>query len=314
MSVRVILLGVMAGGLGGALGWLPGELVALARPTDPTLRYITVALYFLLLSTAIGTSLGVASGLAEGSRQRARQAALAGGLFGLLGGALGGLPGEFAFEALRDAGLGLLGRAVGWGVAGLMIGLAQGVRARSRARTVRGGLGGLLGGYLGGGCFELISLAFPQGALSRLAADVILGALLGGLIIAIEIWLGEAWLVVVSSGPQEGSRFDLSKAETSIGSDDRDDVLLIGGEGIVPGHATVERRETGFWLRPQNGPVLIDGRSHAQTVRLGHESQLQVGSFILLFQERQVACQECGFENGSQARFCKHCGTALPAR
>lgn len=312
MTIRIIFLGVLAGALGGVVGWLPGELIALAKPTDPVLRYVTVASYFVVLSASIGTALGWASGHLEGSRERTRQAAIAGALFGAVGGLVGSVPGELAFEVLRGVGLGLVGRALGWGVAGLFIGLAQGVRTRSRARMLRGMLGGFLGGYLGGGCFELISIVFPQGVLSRLAADVILGAALGGLIFAVEIWFSDAWLSVVSSGVQEGSRFDLSKPTMVLGSGNRDDVLLASAAGVVPAHAVVERKDKTSWLRPGAGPVRVNDRPLTQDERLGQENLVQIGQLVLLYQERQVACRSCGHHNAQTAKFCRKCGSALP--
>lgn len=313
MTARIVLLGVLAGALGGLIGWLPGELVALIRPVEPVVRYASVALYFMLLSASIGATLGFASGLVEGSRSRARQAAIAGALFGVLGGLLGSLPGEWAFETLRSAGLGLVGRALGWAVAGMLIGLAQGVRTRNRGRMARGLLSGFIGGYLGGGAFELISIAFGQGVLSRLAADLILGATLGGLIFAVEVWLSDAWLRVVSSGPQEGSRFDMGKSRLTIGSGERDDVLITGA-GVTPAHVTIERRNKGYWLQAGQGQVLVDGRPAAPNQRLGHENRLQLGSVLLLFQERRPVCPHCGQENISAAGFCKHCGSPLQVR
>lgn len=310
MTARIILLGILAGALGGLAGWLPGELVALIRPDAETVRYISVALYFMLLSAAIGAALGFASGLVEGSRSRARRAALAGALFGVVGGLIGSVPAELAFETLRGAGLGLVGRALGWAIAGMFIGLAQGVRTRNLARMGRGLLGGFIGGYLGGGAFELISIAFGQGVLSRLAADLILGATLGGLIFAVEVWLSDAWLQVVSSGPQEGSRFDLGKSRLTIGSGERDDVLLTAA-GVAPAHAAIERRNKGYWLQTGQGQVLVDGRPAAHNQRLGHENRLQLGSVLLLFQERRPVCPHCGQENVAAAGFCRQCGSAL---
>ncbi|MEI2692364.1 MAG: FHA domain-containing protein [Anaerolineae bacterium] len=310
MTARIVLLGVLAGALGGLIGWLPGELVALIRPVEPVVRYVSVALYFILLSASIGATLGAASGWVEGSRHRARQAALTGALFGVLGGLLGSLPGEWAFEVLRGIGLGLVGRALGWAVVGVFIGLAQGVRTRSRARMARGLLGGFIGGYLGGGAFELISIAFGQGLLSRLAADIILGATLGGLIFAVEVWLSNVWLRVVSSGPQEGSRFDLSKPRVTIGSSERDDVLLTA-PGIAPAHIVLQRQANVYWLQSGQEQVLVDGRPVAQGQRLNHENRLQLGSVVLLYQERRPVCPHCGQENLETAGFCNRCGSPL---
>ena len=104
MTIRIIFLGVLAGALGGVICWLPGELIALAKPVDPVLRFVSGASFFVVLSASIGTALGWASGRLEGSRERTRQAAIAGALFGAVGGLVGSVPGELAFEVLRGAG------------------------------------------------------------------------------------------------------------------------------------------------------------------------------------------------------------------
>jgi len=73
-------------------------------------------------------------------------------------------------------------RIASWSLMGLMIGLGQGVRENTREDLMACGLGGFVGGLLGGGVFEPLStlLSLDTGAWSRMLADFIVGACIGG--------------------------------------------------------------------------------------------------------------------------------------
>jgi hypothetical protein len=240
-----------------------------------------------------------------------------GALLGLIGGAVGSLPGEGAFEALNAVNLGLVGRAIGWAIVGVLIGAAQGVITRDRARLLRGGLGGLLGGYLGGylggGFFEVVSLTLARGAGSRWIAVVALGAFLGAFITFFQEWLADAWLVVVSSGRQEGQKYNLTKGETVLGRGDRDDFILYASEGVVPRHALIVRKQNGHWIRPliPEHPVWVNRQIVSDEHPLRHGSEIVLGGMTLRFQEQVVKCPQCGKEKAVRAQFCPGCGKRL---
>ena len=316
MNTRTIFYGAMAGALGGALGWLPAEFLALPEPTNALVKDGLLALYFALVSACIGAAIGALDGVLTGRRASAMAGGRTGALLGALGGAVGSIPGELAFQALRAIGLGLVGRALGWAIVGLCIGVAQGVMDRDRVRILRGGLGGLLGGYLGGGCFELINGWLASGAGSRWLALVILGAFLGAFIAFFQRWLSDAWLVVVSSGAQEGHRLDLTKPETVIGRGDLDDFVLYAGEGVAPRHALVSEKPNGYWLQamsPQH-PVRLNGGPIQTAQRLRPNTEIGLGSVTLRFGEKTVRCPQCNRENAAKAQFCLGCGKALATR
>ena len=313
MKVRVILYGALAGAIGGAVGWLPGELAAIPRPTEAALRYMLIALYFVVVGACIGAAIGSLDGVVNGVRSRAVQGGRMGALLGLAGGAVGSLPGEGTFEVLSAVNLGLVGRAIGWAIVGVFIGVSQGLITRDRARMVRGGLGGLLGGYLGGGFFEMVSLTMARGSGSRWIAVVILGAFLGAFIAFFQEWLAEAWLVVVSSGRQEGQKYNLTKGETVLGRGDRDDFILYAGEGVVPRHALIVRRETGHWIQaisPEH-PISVDKQPVSGEQRLRHGSETALGGMALRYHEQTAKCPQCGKENPIRAKFCPGCGKQL---
>ena len=58
MNARTILYGAVAGAIGGAIGWLPAELLALPEPTYELVKYGVLALYFALVSVGIGGAIG----------------------------------------------------------------------------------------------------------------------------------------------------------------------------------------------------------------------------------------------------------------
>lgn len=305
--------GALAGAIGGAIGWLPAEFLAIWRPEQSSSRFLLIALYFMLVGGCIGAAIGAADGVRSGQSQRARRGTLMGAGLGMVGGLLGSLPGEWAFEALKGLGLGLVGRAVGWAVVGVFIGAVQGALNRDRVRMVRGGLGGLLGGYLGGGAFEIISQLLAGGAGSRWIAVVLLGLFLGALIAIFERWLSTARLTVITSGRQEGNRLELTKPVTTLGCGDRDDFVLYAGEAIQVGHAQVLLKPDGYWIEPT--ATLYVNRLLAQTaqrLRNGHE--IGIGSLTLRFSEDTVTCAHCDTENAARADFCRGCGQALPKR
>ncbi len=312
-DIRPILLGALAGAVGGAIGWLPGELIALPQPNEPVWRYGLIVLYFVAVGGCIGAAIGSLDGVVNGVRRRALAGGATGALMGMVGGALGSLPGEFAFQGLSALGLGVVGRAFGWGVVGLFIGMAQGVYARDRARMVRGAIGGFLGGYLGGGMFETVSLVVAGGAASRWIACVLLGLFVGALAAFFQTWLAEARLVVISSGPQEGARYDLSKPKTILGRGDRDDFVLYAGEGIVAGHAVINQKPDGYWIAPlqPEHSVRVEQQVIQGERKLRPGNQISLGSLTLRFSERTTRCGECGRENPLSATFCVGCGAAL---
>ena len=310
MKVRVILYGALAGAIGGAVGWLPGELAAIPRPTEAALRYTLIALYFVVVGACTGAAIGSLDGVVNRVRSRAVQGGRMGTLLGLVGGAVGSLPGEGAFEVLSAVNLGLVGRATGWAIVGVFIGVSQGLITRDRARMVRGGLGGLLGGYLGGGFFEIVSTTLARGSGSRWIAVVTLGASLGAFIAFFQEWLSDAWLVVVSSGRQEGHKHNLTKGETVLGRGDRDDFILYAGESVVPRHALIVRRDAGHWIRsigPEH-PIWVDKLLASGEQRLRHGSEIGLGGMTLRFYEQTAKCPQCKKENPVRAKFCSGCG------
>jgi hypothetical protein len=315
MNLRTVVYGALFGALGGAIGWLPGEALALFRPETTWLRYAAIALYFVVVSGCIGAAVGAVDGVLGHDRTRLWRTARLGVAFGIVGGAVGSVPGEFTFEMLSRANvnLSLIGRAAGWAIVGVFIGAIQGIATQDRTRLLRGALGGLLGGYLGGGFFDIVNAGVGQGTLSRLIADVLLGLFLGALIAFFQEWLAEAWLVVTSPGPQEGQKYNLTKSETVLGRGDRDDFVLFASPDVATSHAVIVRQLNGYFIRPMHAhnPVWVAGQPVAGEIRLRPGVEVRLGSLTLRYHEQARSCARCGAPVAMSTKFCPRCGATV---
>lgn len=241
-----------AGGVGGFLGWAPGELMhGPLRYTSWIAMYSYDFVYFLVIGASIGAVLGALPGLLNRSWRQSVRGAVIGGLIGGFGGGLGALPAQYSYNALGD---GLLARAVGWAILGLSIGLGPGAATRDLRRALRGLLGGFVGGFAGGVLFNLVAYILPSsptdtGTASRFVADIVVGLCIGAMVALVEVVLKNAWLKVLN-GRREGAQFILSKPVTAIGRDDRDDVLLWGDAAMATRHAHIERTPHGYHIQP----------------------------------------------------------------
>jgi hypothetical protein len=201
------------------------------------------------------------------------------------------VPAQYLYNALGD---GLLARALGWAFVGAAIGLCPGMITRDRRRALRGLVGGWAGGFVGGLLFDLIGAVVMMattdtGTLNRFVADLVVGLSVGLMVALVEVAAKTAWLVAVS-GKRAGTQFILSKDTTSIGRDDRDDVILWGDPQMATRHARVLRARGGFVLErlSQEAPTLVNGRCWAEPTLLRDGDEIQLGSTRFWFQTRRT--------------------------
>jgi pSer/pThr/pTyr-binding forkhead associated (FHA) protein len=292
----MVLWSAAAGGVGGLAGWALAEPLAAANSPEPTYAvYVGVAGYFLMLSAAVGAILGSLPGVLNRSLRQAVRGAVRAGLVGGLGGALGALPAQYLYNALGD---GVLARALGWAFVGAAIGLCPGIATRDRRRALRGLVGGWAGGFVGGLLFDLIGAvvmraATDTGTLNRFVSDLVVGLCIGVMVALVEVAARTAWLVAVN-GKRGGAQFILSKDTTSIGRDDRDDVILWGDPQMATRHARILRAPGGFVLErlSQEAPTLVNGRCWAGPTMLRDGDEIQLGSTQFRFHTRRLPAQQ----------------------
>lgn len=287
------LQGAIAGGLGGALGWVLFE-VFLGRRYDSITTVSEVypldAIMGAIVGVLIGLALGTAEGIIIGSRQRALRGAAIGAGAGLIGGAIGVLLGEFIFQQFQ--GLCLVGRVAGWGTFGALLGLAEGITRRSRRGLRSAALGGLIGGALGGVAFDLVGvlvgLLSGGSAASRAIALIILGACIGLWIVIMEQVMATGVLKVLS-GRAEGRDFVLDKPRLTMGRDERSDVPLFGDPQVMPQHAVLTASPGGYEIEPVGGaPVTAGGAPVYGRQLLQHEQIVTLGATRLIYRLRKA--------------------------
>jgi pSer/pThr/pTyr-binding forkhead associated (FHA) protein len=323
-----ILIGLIAGAIGGMLGWMLQEhfidynahVVA-----DLTGRaYIKEALspresmlLVLCVGGLIGLFLGSVEGIVEGNQRKLWQGMGIGAITGYVLGSIGLQIGSFVFEKLGGSSMGLanpgfaafarqvIARAFGWALMGLGLGVGSALPSRSGARIRNGAIGGFLGGFLGGIAFDLMAQgATPvQGALgqsgphdaggpSRAIGFTAIGALTGFFIGLVDELTKQGWVKVLA-GRNEGKEFILAKTVSILGRDERADVPLYGDGSIMPQHAAIRtdgRRHTLIDAGTQAGTVVNGQRLDARAELLLRDGDMiQIGTQRILFHEKATA-------------------------
>jgi pSer/pThr/pTyr-binding forkhead associated (FHA) protein len=315
---RVFYL-LVAGGIGGLLGWLISEpsmpstpLLPGMDPTSPDGHRLQMQWLFaqnLLSLTSglfIGGLIGGASGWAQGSMKQIKRGLLWGAIAGAIGGSVGLGIGSTAYNAILHGWMGansvflggpvqLLARAVGWGLFGALLGAGQAIATRSWQRVRQGALGGLVGGIVGGIAFEIaasltqgISSELERGRLevgrfSRAIGLVCVGSGIGLFVGLTEVLLRSAWIRVLM-GRNEGKEYLVDAPRTMIGRSEMADIPLYGDSTVSPQHAAIDRAGRQYILMgagPQS-PVAVNGQPVQQTPLCDGDT-IQIGQFQLQF-------------------------------
>src|SRR5512139_3485936 len=140
-SMRTYFYAVL-GGIGGLLGWQISGLLGLSFITN---LYISEMFVGALVGMSIGLLIGITEGLMTRNPVHAGRAGLTGAILGMIAGGIGLPLSEALFQLV---GAGIFGRALGWGIFGMLLGLAEGIVGQTQ--VWKGMLGGAIGGVVGG--------------------------------------------------------------------------------------------------------------------------------------------------------------------
>jgi len=272
------------GAIGGLLGWQVSNLLGLSFVSN---IYLSEA----VVGALVGLSIGLLIGIAEGALTlNLVQAAKSGGLSGLLGlvaGAIGLPLSEWLFQSV---GTGILGRALGWAVFGLLIGLAEGVGGRGQ--VWKGMLGGLLGGALGGFLLEGMQSLLKASVIGKAIGLVLLGASVGAFISLIVVLLARAWLEV-KTGKLKGTEFILDKfmrargPAIAIGSSPLKSEIVLPDPDIAPQHAMLTGDGSHFTLKDMSlSGTLVNQRRIEQT-QLTNNCTIHMGNTEMVYHEKR---------------------------
>jgi hypothetical protein len=272
------------GAIGGLIGWQLSDLLGLSIVTN---LYLSEAIVGAMVGLIIGLFIGIAEGLLTRNFVQAMKSGLFSAMLGMVAGAIGLPLSEYLFQAV---GAGMLGRALGWGVFGLLLGLAEGVVGRSQAW--KGMLGGLIGGVLGGILLESAHTWLADPLTGKAAGLVLLGAAVGAFISLIVVLLSRAWLEI-TSGKLKGTEFILDKfmraggPTIAIGSSPLKSEIVIPDPDIAPQHAMLSGDGNTFTLKDMSiSGTTINGRKIERT-QLANGQKIRMGNTDMVYHEKR---------------------------
>lgn len=272
------------GAIGGLIGWQISGLLGLSFITN---LYLSEMLVGALVGLSIGILIGITEGVMTFNWIQAGRAGLFSGFLGLLAGGIGLPLSEFLFQVV---GAGTLGRALGWGVFGMLIGLAEGIIGKSQAW--KGVLGGLIGGIVGGVLLEWIQNSLQNPLTGKAAGLVLLGASVGAFISLIVVLMSRAWLEV-RSGKLKGTEFMLDKfmakgfPSIAIGSSPLKSEIVLPDPDIAPQHAMLSGDGMHFALKDMSmAGTYIDNRK-VERVQLSNGQKIRMGNTELVYHEKR---------------------------
>jgi hypothetical protein len=274
------------GALGGLIGWQISNLLGLSFVTSV---YFSDAVVGALVGLSIGLLIGVGEGLLTRNLVLAAKSGLASAGLGFAAGAIGLPLSEGLFQL---SGAGLVGRAVGWGLFGLILGLAEGVVGRSQAW--KGMLGGFLGGALGGILLEGMNRLLKNSLIGKALGLVLLGACVGAFISLIVVLLARAWLEV-RSGKLKGTEFILDKfmrakgPAIAIGSSPLKSEIVLPDPDIAPQHAMLTGDGTSFTLKDLSLEGTFVNQRRIERTRLANNTTIRMGNTEMVYHEKRSA-------------------------
>ncbi len=272
------------GAVGGLIGWQISNLLGLSFIAN---IYFSEAIVGALVGLSIGLLIGIVEGVLTRNLVQAGKSGLFSGVLGLLAGAIGLPLSEWLFQTV---GAGTIGRALGWGVFGLVIGLAEGVFGRSQ--LWKGLLGGLLGGAVGGSLLEASRVLMKNSLVGKAIGLILLGAAVGAFISLIEVLLSRAWLEV-KNGKLKGTEFILDKfmrahgPAIAIGSSALKSEIVLPDPDIAPQHAMLTGDGSHFTLKDMSlSGTFIDNR-RVERAHLTNNTTIHMGNTEMIYHEKR---------------------------
>ena len=272
------------GAMGGLIGWQASNAIGLSFWSNLYLSEIVVG---GLIGLSIGALIGLSEGLNSRNFLQILKSTLFSGGLGLIGGAIGLPIAEGLFLFL---GGGVLGRAIGWAVFGLLIGAAFAVTSGNEAW--KPALGGAIGGLLGGIVLESVRALFTDPLVGKAIGLTALGASIGIFIALIVLLLSKAWFEV-TSGKMQGSEFILDKFIKSngpsafIGSSPLKSDIVLPDPDIDPQHALLKGEDSHFNLKDLSlSGTFINGKK-IEIAQLRKNQTVKIGNTELVYHERK---------------------------
>jgi hypothetical protein len=272
------------GAIGGLIGWQISNLLGLSFITN---IFFSEAIVGALVGLSIGLLIGIVEGVLTRNMVQVAKSGLFCGLLGLLAGAIGLPLSEWMFQTV---GAGIFGRALGWGLFGLLIGMAEGVFGRSQ--LWKGLLGGLLGGVIGGTLLEASRILLKNTLVGKAIGMMLLGAAVGAFISLIAVLLARAWLEV-TLGKLKGTEFLLDKfihaggPAIAIGSSALKAEIVLPDPDIAPQHAMLTGDGVHFTLKDMSLSGTLINRRRIERAQLTNNCTIHMGNSEMVYHEKR---------------------------
>jgi pSer/pThr/pTyr-binding forkhead associated (FHA) protein len=306
---RELTFMALAGLVGGALGWLPVELVSHGHTITQVESIWTQIAGVVSMALFWGLVGGLIVGV-QGKSLKLTPAVTRRFLIGLAVCFLIGLPAVYysnvVFTMILSAGgwgtnqagseiYLRFARVIGWVLMGLIcgagVGLASGSLkdlAASARNIAKGAIGGWVGGFVGGIAFDIIG-ANTNGLFARLFGLCSLGLAVGLMIGLVRELTKSAWLNV-EAGRLRGRSFNIDRAVATLGRAEENVVGLFGDSGVQPRHAAIERHGNGYMLKNlavQQG-VLLNGK-RIEAAELHEGDRIKISDYELSFHLKRAS-------------------------
>src|ERR1700688_1435698 len=293
----------LAGLIGGAIGWIPVELVShghsITQVEDVWTQVAGVASMALFWGLVGGLIVA-----AQGKSLQFSPAVTRRFLIGLVVCFLIGLPAVYysnlVFTMILSAGgwganqagsefYLRAARVIGWVLMGLICGAGVGLASGSLRdpmgslrNVLKGAVGGWVGGFVGGVAFDIIG-ANASGLYARLFGLCALGLAVGLMIGLVQELTKSAWLNV-EAGRLRGRSFNIDRAVATLGRAEENVVGLFGDSGVQARHAVIERHGNSYQLKNlavQQG-VFVNG-TRIETAVLNEGDRIRISDYELSF-------------------------------
>jgi len=306
---RELTFMALAGLIGGALGWLPVELVSHGHTITQIEDFWTQLAGVLSMALFWGLVGGLIVG-AQGKSLQLTPAVTRRFLVGLVVCFLIGLPAVYYSNVvftmiLTAGGWGAnqagseiylrAARVIGWVLMGFICGAGVGLASGSLndlvgslRNIIKGAVGGWVGGFVGGVAFDVIG-ANSSGLYARLFGLCALGLAVGLMIGLVQELTKSAWLNV-EAGRLRGRSFNIDRAVATLGRAEENVVGLFGDSGVQPRHAVIEHRGNSYVLKNlavQQG-VFLNG-SRIEAAELNEGDRIRISDYELSFHLKRAS-------------------------
>jgi len=312
LNRRELALKALAGLAGGAIGWLPIELVTHnahlgQAPTtfDTIALYVTQAIEAGLIGGFITAATTAVDGVSIRLTPPAQRLLIRGFLICAGLSFIATYFSNYVFNlVLYSGGVGfdsngqlvtgsvatlVLARTIGWAIDGALVGAGVGLATFVMQNAAKGAVGGFAGGFIGGLTFDLINGITGGGLLARLIGFSLIGFAIGLLIGLVQELTKAAW-VTVTQGRLKGRQYRIEGARASIGRAEENPVGLFGDASVQARHAIVERSGDAYVLKnlAVKEGTMVNG-SRIESVELHDGDRINIGGYELVFHLRQEA-------------------------